>query len=265
MKIVENTRLKRWQSYVDLANFLAISSLKREARESVLSYSWWVLEPLSQLLLFYVAFGVLMKASSDNFHFLAILFCGIVSWRWFSTGVTLGASSLLRNGLFLKSFKLPTIVFVLSAFFESVVRILPIFLMMLAYLLILNPDTWLNLGWLVFVVGAQVLFMLALTTMLSWISVFIPDLMNLLDIGLRAGLFLSGVFYATSNLSTNHQAIMFLNPMAVIIDSYRSVLVNGGTPHTTRLAVIIGISLIVILVNYIIHRRLAGRLASMLN
>ncbi len=176
-----------------------------------------------------------------------------------------GASSLLRNGLFLKSFKLPTIVFVLSAFFESVVRILPIFLMMLAYLLILKPDTWLNFSWLIYVVLAQVLFMLALTTMLSWISVFIPDIMNLLDIGLRAGLFLSGVFYATANLSTDHQAIMFLNPMAVIIDSYRAVLVNGETPHTTRLAIITGLSLVFILVNYFIHRRLTGRLASMLN
>lgn len=261
---IDKRRLASWRSYVDLAGFLAVVSLKREARANLLSYAWWIIEPLSQLLLYYVAFGILMGSHGVSDNYLAVLFCGLVAWRWFTIGVMLGSGSLVSNGAFLKSFRLPTAMFVLSAFFESVVRSLPIWTMMIAYCLATQKVPLSGLGWLVVVLAVQMLLILAVTTLTSWLVVYVPDLIMLIDIGLRAGLFLSGVFYSVSSLSPAHQELMLLNPMAVIIDSYRAILVFGGEPHVWRLAVIAVVSLVVAVGNYYAHRRLSGRLAAFL-
>lgn len=254
-------RLARWRSYFDLAGFLALVSLKREARDSALSYAWWVIEPLSHLLLFYVAFGVLMLREQSGADYLAILFCGLVPWRWFSSGTLLGSNALIRNGPFLKSFRLPSVVFVLSAFMESVVRAAPIIAMMVAYCAWLSPIDATSLMWLVYVMLVQAALMLAITAMASWLVALLPDIVQMIDIGLRAGLFLSGVFFSADSLSPEHRDLLLLNPMATLIDSYRDVLVHGDAPHAGRLAIIGTAALAVGIVNYAIHRRLAGRLA----
>jgi len=258
-------RLRRWKSYVDLANFLALVSLKSEARESILSYAWWVLEPLSQLLLFYVAFGVLMLRGDHSDQYLPSLFCGLVAWRWFSNGVMIGSKALTQNAQFLRSFRLPTIVFVLSRFQESIIRIFPILTMLIVYCLWVTPTAASSLLWLVPVILTLMVSILAVTTMTSWISVYVPDIVNIIDIGLRAGLFLSGVFYSIKDLSPAHQEIMLLNPMAVIIESFRLVLIDGTPPHVYRLATIFATCVVIALINYRQHRKLAGKLASMLN
>jgi lipopolysaccharide transport system permease protein len=53
---------------------------------------------------------------------------------------------------------------------------------------------------------------------------------------LRGVFFLSGIFYAGSTLSPAAQTYFYFNPMAVLIESFRDILLNDVWPRWDRLA-----------------------------
>ena len=56
--------------------------------------------------------------------------------------------------------------------------------------------------------------------------------------------FLSGIFFDIGAVSGRLHSILMLNPMAVLIDSYRTVLIQGQWPAALPLASIFAISLL---------------------
>jgi len=64
---------------------------------------------------------------------------------------------------------------------------------------------------------------------------FVPDLKWVVDNGLTMMFFLSGVFFDISAFPEKFQFWLRLNPMAVLIDGYRSVLLLGQMPDWGQL------------------------------
>jgi lipopolysaccharide transport system permease protein len=52
---------------------------------------------------------------------------------------------------------------------------------------------------------------------------------------MRGVFFLSGIFYAGKSLSPGAQAYFYLNPMAVLIESFRDILLYDAWPRWDRL------------------------------
>jgi lipopolysaccharide transport system permease protein len=67
---------------------------------------------------------------------------------------------------------------------------------------------------------------------------FFPDLKILVDHTLHVMLFLSGVFFSGSSIPLEYQPYFYLNPMATILEAYRSVLMSNHWPNISDLALI---------------------------
>ena len=68
---------------------------------------------------------------------------------------------------------------------------------------------------------------------------FVPDLRVLLDNGMRGLLFLSGIFYDIGTFETPYRIVFQLNPVAVLIDNLRTVLLRGQFPGWWELAAVL--------------------------
>jgi lipopolysaccharide transport system permease protein len=93
--------------------------------------------------------------------------------------------------------------------------------------------------WLPLLLGA-----LALCWLLSALGVFLRDLNQLVSVGLSVLMFLSAVFYPISALPERWQPLLLANPLVLVIEQTRRVLVRGEAPDP--LYVVVGIPLAVL-------------------
>ena len=84
---------------------------------------------------------------------------------------------------------------------------------------------------------------------------FIPDLAKVMELVMRAGLFISGVFFSVDQIPEPLQAYFFLNPMAFMIHAFREVLMKNTIPDLEHLAIISLCSIAAIIVGYQIIKR----------
>jgi len=100
-------------------------------------------------------------------------------------------------------------------------------------------STW----WAVFfIIFAQLLFSAAVSFWVAALVPIVPDLRLVIENCLMLLFFVSGVFFDMSKVEPRVQTFLLLNPMAWLIDSYRSVLLRGTLPNIGYLAGVIALS-----------------------
>jgi lipopolysaccharide transport system permease protein len=100
---------------------------------------------------------------------------------------------------------------------------------------------WLGLPVLVLV---QCLFIAAVAGLVSSIVPFVPDFKLLLDNAMMLLFFVSGVFFDIGAVPEYLQFALKLNPMAGIIDAYRTILIQAQWPSGSYLGLVLVLSLV---------------------
>lgn len=217
--------------YMKLANLQAKMKLKSQSNKLTLSYLWWVLEPLLFVFMFYVVFEYLLnRGGEDYFSFLII---GKVIYLWFSKTVISASKGLIENKSIINQCDIPKWIFpivnILESYYKTTVSFLVLFL-----ILWLNdiPPTkyYIHLIPLTLLLS---LFITALGYLGALLVAFSRDFMNLIRIGMTGMMFMSGVFWDIRSIQDENvrDLILLYNPLALIIDAYREVLMYQSEPN----------------------------------
>lgn len=214
--------------YRELILYRAYSDLRQESERTYAGYLWWIIEPLAQLVVYYLVFGLFLRRRGPDF--VPLLIVGIVTWRWMQTATTSGAGAIIGGRALMQRVYLPKIVFPTVAILTTTFKFLVTFLLTLVFLWLWSygvTATYLALPGLLVV---ELCFIAAVTYVCAAVVPFFPDLRIVLDNALRLLFFLSGIFYPGSALPEALQPYFYLNPMATLIDAYRDVLLHGQWP-----------------------------------
>ena len=155
---------------------------------------------------------------------------------------------------------------------ESLLVYVAGFLVLVVFLYLFGLGLTYHALWLPLILFTQLIFSLGLTFLLSTITTFYRDVVMMLDVVLQAWFFLSPVFYSFETLfgesasflgvTFNPAQIMrWVNPMASIIDAYRTVLwgtVGSDGPvamHLPFLLRTLVTSILVLVISYVIFVR----------
>lgn len=95
--------------FFSLVNTQAKMNLKAEASRFILSYLWWIVEPLLFVAVFYLVFDVLLKSGRGDF--MLFLVCGKIPFLWFSKSVTAASNSIVQNQGLLHQVDMPKSLF----------------------------------------------------------------------------------------------------------------------------------------------------------
>ncbi|MGR9107216.1 MAG: ABC transporter permease [Gammaproteobacteria bacterium] len=216
------------QNVFELIVYKAYADIKAEAARSYLGLMWWIIEPILYLCTFYILFVLVLNRGGENY--VPFFLSGAVVWKWFASGINGGAHSILGNQGLLQQVYIPKFIFPVIAVLGSSARFLPIFLILCVFLLIYGIDArpaWIALPVVIF---TQFLLVLSLALLVGAITPFLPDLKVLIDNGLLFLFFMSGVFFDINTVREPIQTYLFLNPMAVLINEYRAILLSGAWP-----------------------------------
>jgi len=230
-----------WQLVIIKVRF----NLRSEATQSYLSYAWWLLEPLLQMGVYYIVFDILLHRGGEDF--VPFLLCGIVPWLWFARSVNNSSRSIVQGKGLISQTYLPKPFFPLVIIGQDLVKQQVVFLLLFGFLLYYGYMPSVEWLWLIPIVITQLMLIIAVAFLVSFIVPFARDIQYLINAGLMMMMFGSGIFYSyESVLLPEHREIFLMNPMANLIVSYRMVLMDGTAPMTGSLIVIASVSLVFI-------------------
>ena len=235
-----------------LIRYLVSADLKKKGRDTIFGNIWWVLDPLLQMVVYVVLVSVIARVSKPDYPLF--VFCAILPWKWFSTAVNDGISSVTSRERIIKQVQFPKIVLPVAATLAGVTQFAFGFIPLGALLVLFYADrisVWLVLIPVVAVV--QLAFTMAFCLTVSALNVFFRDISNLSIHALRMWFYMSPVLYGASvinEISGSHPFItdvIRLNPFYSILTAYRALIYEGRAPDWIALGAILGISLLFLL------------------
>jgi len=233
--------------YRDLLYFLAWRDLKIRYRQTVLGAGWAIFQPLIQMVIFSFFFGRLVHIPSDNVPYPIFVYSALLPWTFFANALTACNNSVLNNAGLITKVYFPRLIIPISAIGAILVDFIIAFLLLIgimgyyhlkidaAFIAVLP----LTLGVMLTALGAG--------TILSALSVAYRDFRHIVPFGIQLWLFVTPVIYPPSILGSRYELLINLNPMAGLINGFRSAIL--GRPFQWGA---IGLSLCIALLFFIV-------------
>ena len=203
--------------------------------QAILGILWIVLLPLSQALIMTVVFSHLLRISAGDVPFIAFFLAGLVPWGLFNQAIYSGMRSILNAMGLITQINFPREIIVLSALGEALVDTLFMFVAMLIINAFVRVFPNAYFVWLPVLVLIQICMMAGLMFLASWLSVLIRDIPQLVSVLLQVIFYLCPIIYPENIVPDRYRFIFVLNPIATLIDAYRSVIVYDRPPSVTAL------------------------------
>lgn len=217
--------------FIDLRARMA---LRADASTMYLGYVWWVLEPLLFVAIFYLVFGIILE--SGRADFLMFLIVGKLPFQWFSGGVNSSANSIVGAKAVISQVNIPKALLPLSKVQESTYRQMAVFSLM--FFLLISDGYRPSFHWLwvipLFLVQYLVIGFLAMIC--ASLVCAARDFAKVIQLFVVGMMFASGIFWDVRSLDPVVQSmVLTYNPIALLIDSYRQVLMFDRVPDVARL------------------------------
>lgn len=234
----------------DLLIYLVKSGLKADHRNSYLGYFWWLLDPLLNVLVYYFLIVIVLGRGGENYAVYLVI--GLVSWRWTSTTVNSSAKAILRHSSIINQVYLPKVVFPMTVSFTQLINFSFGLIVVGLFLIFFGIMPGWQIIYLPLILIIQLLFLLAISLFVAYICVFVRDIDNILSHIIRIVFYASPIIWEGSRLPVEYSWVTLINPVAIIVNAYRDVLMYQTIPNLTGLF-IIGLSSLVVLISLLFY------------
>jgi lipopolysaccharide transport system permease protein len=246
-------------NYRDLIWNLTISDLKIKYQNSILGFGWSLLNPLLMMLVLYAVFINVFRFSQENFALYLLV--GLIVWRFFAIGTSTAMVSVVgRPGLVTKIY-IPRQILVLSTTLSCFISSILEFCVLIPLIIVFGIKITPGILFFPLVHGIYFFIVYGISLILASLFVYYRDLNQIWDIVVQLGFFLSPIVYPLSIIPTKYIPYYILNPMTVLVETYRNFLIYGSLPGLRSVLYLIFAGIILLLVGTGIFRRLERRFA----
>ncbi|MEX0916223.1 MAG: ABC transporter permease [Wenzhouxiangellaceae bacterium] len=240
----------------ELVWFRAYADLKSEASRTYIGILWWILDPLMQMGIFYLVFGVGLRGTGRTENFVQFLLIGIIIWRWFATSVNFSSGAIMQNRNLVLRLDIDKWVFPATLIAGNAFKFLIAFTVLIIFLKFSGmPLTWHYLQ-IPVVLGVQLVLICGVAFTLAALVPLLPDLRNVISHMLMLMFFLSGIFYDPAQMPEKFQWIFDLNPMVHVINANRAIMLHGEMPAWPPLLVVLVLGLVLMWIGIRLMRSL---------
>ncbi|NCF65586.1 MAG: ABC transporter permease [Anaerolineaceae bacterium] len=225
-------KYKELRHYRYLLRNLISRDLKARYKNSIFGVLWSLLNPLAMMLVFTLLFSVMGNDSTRDYAIFVLV--GLIPWNFFSGSMISGTSSVTGNSTLVKKVYFPRELLPFSSLLSNLVNFAIAFVVLVIFLFAFKIGLTVHALWVPAILITQIIFTLGLVLLLGGLNVFYRDVMMILEVVMLAWFFLTPVFYSLElfgetatlfGITFNPAQVMrWLNPMASIIDGYRTVL-----------------------------------------
>jgi ABC-type polysaccharide/polyol phosphate export permease len=206
---------------------LVKDDFKRRYVQNYLGILWAFIQPLITILIFWLVFQVGFKSAPvKDIPFILWLVAGILPWFYYTEAIQSSADSVAANSFLVKKivFKVSLLPLVKLAS-ALVIHVFFLFVMVLLFLLYHFPPSWYWLQVLYYLFASMPL-LLGMAWLTSSVSIFFPDLRQMVAVALQFGFWLTPIFWSLSILPQQYQIFFKLNPLYYLVQGYRDSMIE---------------------------------------
>lgn len=256
---------------------LVRKELKVKYKNSSLGFLWSLLNPLLYLLVFSIAFQVILRSGIPSFP--VYLLSGLLVWNLFTNGVIAGTTSVLVNASLVKKVWFPREVLVLATIGSALVN----FFLQMIVLITFQAVTRYGLAfsYLPLVIPALIVIVIltsAVAMLLAAINVYLRDTQHFLELLLLAWFWLTPVVYPFMLMGSRDKkwqvGIYMTNPVTAIVLVFQRAFYGKVSVGATKilpgwsvggyaayLGVVAVVSVLLLLFSFWVFGRLEGNFA----
>ena len=224
-KLIDFGELKE---YRDLFYFMVWREIKVLYAQTILGFSWAVLQPLIQIIIFSIIFGKVAKVSSEGIPYILFSSVAIIPWNYMSQAMSQSSQSLVANQNILGKIYIPRLVFpmtpILAKFVDFIISLLILFAIFLYYRV--------NLTWNILLLPLFLVMMIAIPAgigmWLSALAIRFRDVRHAMPFAVRMLIYSAPIVYSASSIPDKYRVLYCLNPIVGVIEGFRASML--GTP-----------------------------------
>jgi lipopolysaccharide transport system permease protein len=219
--------LKELWAYRELFFVLTLRDIKVRYKQTALGITWAILQPVMMMIVFSVVFGKLAKMPSHGYPYPIFVYAGLLPWTFFANAVSSSANSLIGSAHLVSKIYFPRLMIPLASIGAGIVD----FAIASAFLLVLM--VFYGVGWSFnlllapLLVGGLIFISLGIGTFLCALNVAYRDFRYVIPFMIQFWLFATPVVYPASLVPQEWRWLLYLNPMAGLIDGFRAALLEA--------------------------------------
>lgn len=254
---MKSTRMDRMRQFAVLVGFKALAELRTERQRTYLGFLWWFFEPAFFMAVFYSVFAVLLNRGGPDF--VAVLLSGLVLWQWFNNSIMHCANSVQSGMGLMRSVPVEASLFPLSTFIADSFKFLAVLVVLFGLIVFMGHPP--RLAWLAlpFVLLTELVWACGASMLVAALVPFVPDFRFVIAPLLQGMFFLSGIFFTMDSIPPHMRRWLEFDPMAVIIDCGRNILLYGKLPDAWRLGRMFFVGLVVLAIGIWLLRVMTHR------
>jgi len=223
---------------------LIFRMIKREVigryRGSFFGLLWSFITPIIMLTIYTFVFSFVFKArwgigNSDPYEFAVMLFSGLIVFNLFAESITKAPTLILSNVNYVKKVIFPLDILPWVSLGSAVFHAAISFLVLFLFLAVLGHAFTLSMLWLPIVLLPFLFLIMGLSWFLASLGVFVRDIGQIIGMLMTVLMFMCPIFYPLSALPEGIGQYLYLNPLTLIVDQVRTVLIIAGQPDWLKL------------------------------
>ena len=247
--------LRELWRYRDLLYFLTWREISIRYKQTVLGFTWAIIQPFMTMVVFTVFLGKFAKMPSDGVPYPVFSYLGLLPWTYFANAVTRSSTSLVGNSNLLSKVYFPRVLIplsgTLSALADFVIAFVILIGLMLWYGMIPAATAWLLLPLSLLTAVAA----LGVGMGLAALNVRYRDVAHAIPFVVQVWMYATPIVYPSSIVPERYRLLFALNPLTGIIESYRAATLGRAIPWSA-----LGVSMVMILIFLAIGARVFGRM-----
>jgi len=233
---------------------LAKIEFKLRYYENKLGLLWALIKPLIQMVIYYIAFAVILQVSLP--HYAVYLFIGLIVWGVYTESTT-GMIVVLQTKRYLYEYSnMSKIDIYLSSQLSITIGFLFNLIVFIIGLYIDGLSLGFNLIWLPLVFINLFLFSMGCSIILSNIFLIVKDIKQVWTLILMFLFWVSPLLYSYEHIAENLPILNYINPMAGIIINFRKTLMYNLPPDFILLALNFFYSIVALLIGFFLLKKI---------
>lgn len=225
-----------WRNRGLLALWVRYNVVSRYS-QTLLGILWIVMLPVAtSLILAFVFSYIFTSGDIGDAPFITFFLSGMMYWTLFMQSVTNGTVSIVSKLGLINQIYFPREILILVKLGEALVDFAFIFVVTLVINALVGVFPNLNYIYLPVLLLIQITLMLGVMMLVGYLTVLVRDIQQLTAVAIQMMFYLTPIMYPVDILTENlAELVMFLNPMAALVNAYRDVMVYDRPPDFVSL------------------------------
>jgi lipopolysaccharide transport system permease protein len=228
--------LSALRQYHELLYFLIGRDLKLRYKQTLLGAAWAVLQPLAAMLIFTLFLGRIAGISSGGIPYPVFAYAGLLAWTFFANSVGNASTSLISSANLITKVYFPRALMPTAAVLAGLVDFAIGSVLMIVLMIYYRLPLTQNILMLPLLLGLLTVLGLAVGTWMAALNVKYRDIRYALPFLIQLWMFASPVIYPSSFVPERWRWVLLFNPIAGIVDGFRSALFGHPPFHWESLA-----------------------------